>query len=433
MIKQAKPLFMMMKKGCIILFWLLVWHVIAVCVDNPILLATPWETLCRLVELCVDIAFWKTICVSLGRISTGFVSGMLVAFCLAGLSSRLAWMEELLRPVMMLGKTIPVASFVVILLIWWGSSVLATAIAFLMVLPNIYISTLEGIRSTDEKLLEMARVFGLPCQTRFFYIYRPALYPFLQSSFKLALGMCWKSGVAAEVIGMPDYSIGGKLYFSKIHLDTSGVFAWTVVIILLSIGFEKLVLLFLEKFFAWEPRCKTIARKQTVSGKQAKKDITLTGLTKCYGEEVICEGLNQQYQAGQTYYLDSPSGSGKTTLLKMLAGLESPSVGEIHFAGNLSMVFQEDRLCESYSALRNVEMITGDRQRAKQALLKLLDKEAIHKPVSQLSGGMKRRVALVRAMEADSDCVLLDEPFTGMDEGTRMRAKTYIQEKKGTR
>ena len=98
-----------------------------------------------------------------------------------------------------------------------------------------------------------------------------------------------------------------------------------------------------------------------------------------------------------------------------------------------SMVFQEDRLCEDYSAVKNVELVTGDSERAREALRRLLGEEALHRPCRQLSGGMRRRVALVRAMEADSECVLLDEPFTGMDAGTRRLAEIYIRERQDGR
>ena len=97
------------------------------------------------------------------------------------------------------------------------------------------------------------------------------------------------------------------------------------------------------------------------------------------------------------------------------------------------MMFQEDRLCEDYSALLNVEMAVGSNSGAKEALLMLLEESAIERPCRELSGGMKRRAALVRAMEAESDIVLLDEPFTGMDDVTRERARQYIEDRRGNR
>ena len=434
------------KKGLIILFWLVVWTLLALFVNNRILMVTPLETVRELFCLLGDGAFYASVGRSLLRISTGFFAGFCAAVALAAGSRRCPLLEELLSPLMSLLKAIPVASFVVLLLIWWGSSFLAVAICFLVVLPNLYINTLEGLKNTDEKLLEMAQVFRLPFRNRFFYIYRPALKPFLYSGMKISLGMCWKSGVAAEVIGTPDFSIGEQLYLSKIYLNTAGVFAWTAVIILLSMLFERLVLKGTDAFFAWQPSCRRpepSAEKGSIAQAKEKKDevptatcgggIVLTGLDKSFEKQKVLDGVSATYEPGQVYYLRQPSGSGKTTLLRILAGLIKPDRGSVAVPGTVSMVFQEDRLCEEYSAIKNVELVCGDRKKAQEALAELLEHEALEKPCAYLSGGMKRRVALVRAMEADSAFVLLDEPFTGMDAETRVRAEKYIQARQNHR
>ena len=413
-----------------ILFWLVVWQLLAMFVNNEILLATPLQTLAALVRLLGKITFWQTVLMSLGRIFLGFILGLSIALVLAWFSSRYAMAEELLWPVITLCKSVPVAVFAVLLLIWWGSSFLSVAICFLIVLPTIYINTLEGLKNTDKKLLEMASVFTLPTRTQFFYIYRPALKPFLYSSLKLSLGMCWKSGVAAEVIGTPAFSIGEQLYLSKIYLDTAGVFAWAIVIVLLSVGFEQIIQIVAERFFSWEPACRKSERTET----EPKVNLTVEKLCKSYGDLQVLTDVNEIYEPGKIYYLTSPSGSGKTTLLRILCGLETMDSGMVmpHYP-LCSMVFQEDRLCEDYSAVRNVEQVMGSRELALEALEKLLPAEALHKPCSQLSGGMKRRVALVRAMESHSDYVLLDEPFTGMDGETKALAERYIKEKQNGR
>lgn len=407
----------------VILFWLLVWQLLAMAVHNPVLLVTPIEALSALLERLVQPVFWQTVGMSLLRIGGGFLAGAFAAVLLAVLSFRFLFIQELLSPFISLLKAVPVVSFVVLLLIWWGSSFLSAAICFLVVLPNIYVNALAGLKNTPRSLLEMAQVFGLPFWNRFFYIYRPALKPFLYSGLSISLGMCWKSGVTAEVIGTPNFSIGERLYMSKIYLDTAGVFAWTAVIILLSVGFEKLILFFVGKFFQWEPACR--AGK---SGQQAGS-VVCRHICKNYGDKQVLSGFSADYEPGHTYYLTWESGSGKTTLLRILCGLELPDSGEVHGRSSFGVVFQEDRLCEEYSALRNVELTLGDRKRAEAALLELLDKADIGKPCSQLSGGMKRRVALVRAMETNASCLLLDEPFTGMDACTRQRAEEYIRRK----
>ena len=123
-------------------------------------------------------------------------------------------------------------------------------ISFLMVFPVIYTNVLSGIRNTDPQLLEMAQVFELPASRRIRYIYVSQVLPYFRAACSLALGLCWKAGVAAEVIGIPDGSMGEKLYSAKIYLDTPDLFAWTLVIVLVSLAFERLFLALLDRIVA---------------------------------------------------------------------------------------------------------------------------------------------------------------------------------------
>lgn len=260
----------------------------------------------------------------------------------------------------------------------------------------------------------------------FFYIYRPALKPFLLSAFQLSLGMSWKSGVAAEVIGTPLHSIGGALYLAKIYLDTADLFAWTAVIIVLSVLFEKIVFGCVEYFFRWEPACKRPAMPQKNVSRE-RRTLCVADFGKCYHDRWIFRHVEQEFHGGEPYFLDTPSGSGKTTFFRCLCGLERPEEGEVSGIDAFSVQFQEDRLCEEYSAVKNLEMVMGDAKEARKALTWLLPEEALGQPCHELSGGMKRRVSLVRAMEAGAQCVLLDEPFTGLDEENREKAYEYIR------
>lgn len=411
----------------ILLFWLGVWQITAMLVNNFLLVVTPLQALRALRTLIVQAEFWKSAVGSLWRIALGFFLGAAFGLLLAAVSDRFRMAEEILRPFMVFCKAVPVAVFAVLLLIWWGSSMLAVAVCFLVVFPNIYLNTLEGLKSADTELLEMAQVFRLPLRTRFFYIYRPALRPFLLSAFQLSLGMCWKSGVAAEVIGTPVHSIGGALYLAKIYLDTADLFAWTAVIILLSVLFEKIVFGCVEYFFRWEPACKRPAMPQKNVTRE-RRTLCVTDLGKCYHDRWIFRHIDQEFHGGKPYLLDTPSGSGKTTFFRCLSGLVRPEEGTVSGIEAFSVQFQEDRLCEDYSAVKNLEMILGDSVQARKALERLLPREALDRPCGELSGGMKRRVSLVRAMEAGAQCILLDEPFTGLDEENRKRAEYYIRD-----
>lgn len=442
----------------VLLFWLAVWEAVALIAGNAVLVASPVETFREFLRLLGESSFYFSLGKSILRIGGGFAAGLFCAAFLAFLAYRISFVESLFTPLMRFLLAVPVASFAVLLLIWWGASFLSAAVSFLVVLPQFYVSFTEGMKSLDKKMLQMAEVYRLPGFSRFFYVYRPALKPFLYSSMKISLGMCWKSGVAAEVIGLPDFSIGEGLYFSKITLNTAGVFAWTGVIILLSILFEKLVLNGTERFLNWEPEVKKpgntssgrragkAEREQEpgsgktegkeresgetkAAGKAGTEEIRVRGLCKAYGETRVFQNFSAVYEKGRIYYLRQPSGSGKTTLLSILAGIEKADAGSIRVPERVSMLFQEDRLCEEYDAIKNVELVCGNRKQASEALLKLLEPESLEKPCSSLSGGMKRRVALVRAMEAEADFVLLDEPFVGMDRENRRMAEQYIQER----
>ena len=229
-------------------FWLGVWQAAAVAIGQEVFLVSPVQAIGTLVELLPQAEFWQRIGFSAGRILLGFGLGVLSSAVLAVAAEKWEWVDALLAPVMQLVKATPVASFIILALVWVsGSSVL---ISFLMVLPVLYSAVRTGIGSADRQLLEMAQVFRLPLGRRLRAVWLPAVLPAFRQGCSVALGICWKSGVAAEVIGLPDGSIGDALYRAKITLSTGELFAWTFVIILLSAVFEKLFLALLDKAVA---------------------------------------------------------------------------------------------------------------------------------------------------------------------------------------
>lgn len=389
----------------------------------------PIDTLKALVLNIIESDFWKTIIFSILRIVVGFLLGLFGGLFLAIWSKKYSLIEEIVAPIMILIKAIPVASFVVLLLIWWGTNFLSTAISFLIVFPNIYINTLEGLKNTDIKLLEMAKVFQMPMFNQIFYIYRPSIKPFLDSSLRISLGMSWKSGVAAEVIGTPDFSIGEKIYFSKIYMDTANLFAWTIVVIILSYLCEQGFLKIWSWIMNWQPKCKAV--KNTSNNGQI--EMTFAGVSKSFGEQKVLDNVTATYKKGEMYFLTQPSGQGKTTMIRLLAGLEKADKGQVMKYNSAGIVFQEDRLCETYSAVRNVELINGDGAVAREQLSELLPEDCLDKPCNQLSGGMRRRVCVVRAMVSKAEVILLDEPLTGMDKATRQQTLDYILRKQQKR
>lgn len=228
-------------------FWLLVWQVAAMVLDaiypqGHLLLPSPISALARLGELVLTIAFWQSIGQSFLRIVGGFLIACLAASLLAVPASRWKWVRELLSPLVATVKAVPVASFIILALVWLSSRSLALFISALMVFPPVYLNVLEGIRQTDRKLLEMAKVFRVPLWRQVRGIYIPAVLPYFRTAVSLGLGLCWKAGVAAEVIGLPTGSVGEQLYNAKVYYMTPDLFAWTAVIVAISVVFEKLFL-----------------------------------------------------------------------------------------------------------------------------------------------------------------------------------------------
>lgn len=235
------------KKTLILLFWLILWQTLTLMIHNPIFLVGPADTVKVLSVQVLSPVFWRTIWFSFSRISLGFFLAFLAGLMTGSLAFAVLFFDELLSPAIQLMKSVPVASFVILALIWTGSENLSVFISFLVVYPVIHINTIAGLSHADDRLLEMARVFRVPVWKQVLSIYRISLYPYLESGLKTALGMGFKSGIAAEVIGVPSGSIGEGLYLSKIYLDTAELFAWTLTIIFVSAVFERLFLYLLRK------------------------------------------------------------------------------------------------------------------------------------------------------------------------------------------
>lgn len=238
-IHDYKTLF---RRAGAVLFWLAVWQAAAMAIGQEVFLVSPVQALRCLLRLLPQADFWHRVGFSAGRILLGFGLGVVCSAALAVAAEICPAAEVLIAPVLQLVKATPVASFIILALVWVRGSSLSVLISFLMVLPVLYGAVRTGIRAADPQLLEMAKVFRLPLGRRLRAVWLPAVLPAFRQGCSVALGICWKSGVAAEVIGLPNGSIGDALYRAKITLSTGELFAWTFVIILLSAAFEKLFL-----------------------------------------------------------------------------------------------------------------------------------------------------------------------------------------------
>ena len=165
--------------------------------------------------------------------------------------------------------------------------------------------------------------------------------------------------------------------------------------------------------------------------------LTIEHLTKQFGEKTLFRDLCLTVEGPAVLW--APSGWGKTTLLRILMGLDTPTAGRVRGVGRTAAVFQEDRLCPQLTALQNVTLVLpgSEKQYKEQIGAEFqqlgMDAAALALPAARLSGGQKRRTALLRALWAPSDTLLLDEPFTGMDPDTLAAAAALLRTRCGTK
>ena len=229
-------------KNCIIAaFWLGLWAILACVVGKPLLLPGPWAVLKRLFELAATAPFWIITARTLLRIGLGFLCAVPAGVLLAAATCRFRLLRELLSPLLTIVQSTPVASFVLLLLIWLGRDILPSVIVGFMVLPVIWRNVSAGVESTDGQLLDLAKVYKFSPGRTLRRIYIPSVSPYFFAAVRTSLGLAWKAGVAAEVLTVPKVSIGQMLYESKLYLETVDLFAWTVTVILCSLIIEKLL------------------------------------------------------------------------------------------------------------------------------------------------------------------------------------------------
>ena len=229
-------------------FWLGVWQVCAFWVDrhvggrgNELLLPYPASVLTALLSMVRTEVFWDTVLASLGRIALGLGAGIAAGAALAVLTCASPWADRLLSPAVRVVRAAPVASFILLVLLWAGRERTPAIISALMVTPVVWDSLSRGIQAIDPRLLELARCYRFSRWKTAALIYLPSLRPHILSALTTAGGLAWKSGVAAEVLCLPEPSLGQRIYYTKYYLDIPELFAWTAVTVALSMVLERLL------------------------------------------------------------------------------------------------------------------------------------------------------------------------------------------------
>lgn len=235
------------RKIVIILFWIGIWAAAAEVMQKSLLLPSPVSVFVRIFELLLIRDFWKITLLSLVRISLGILAAIILGIVLASVTHYSNLLKELLSPVLTVVKVTPVASFIILALIWIGRDNVPIVISGLMVLPVVWNNVSAGLRNIDSTLMEMAEIYCIPRHIRYKRIVLPSVMPYFLSAIQTSIGIGWKAGIAAEVLTVPVLSIGKMIYESKMYMETTDLFAWTLVVICISLLIETILMKFVKK------------------------------------------------------------------------------------------------------------------------------------------------------------------------------------------
>lgn len=229
------------KHFCVMLFWLVLWQITSLCINKEILLPSPVRVFNDLLYLVFQDEFWLTVVYSTIKIIIGFVGAVIVGAFMAFITYKIKFIDMLFSPILHIIKATPVASFIILVLVWIPSKSVPSFVSFLMVTPVIWINLRNGFKNIDKSLIEMANVFGVSKLRKITKIIIPSIIPYFAAACNIGIGFAWKSSIAAEVIANTKMSIGSMIYQSKIYLETSQLFSWTIVVVLLSLLIEHLM------------------------------------------------------------------------------------------------------------------------------------------------------------------------------------------------
>ena len=224
-----------------ILFWLVVWEIAYRYVGSEVLVASPLRTASRLAELAGTLPFWQAVLTTCVRVLEGFGLAILVGVILAVLTKLSVILRSLFQPLLGVIRATPVASVIILALVWLATSRIPVFVVFLMVMPIIWTNLYTGLEEVDPQLLEMAKVFKFGLWKKIRYIYLPELMPYIVAACTTGMGIAWKTAIGAEVIARPSGTMGRAVFDSRIYLQTADLFAWTIAVIVLSVLLEKTV------------------------------------------------------------------------------------------------------------------------------------------------------------------------------------------------
>ncbi|MHB9141526.1 MAG: ATP-binding cassette domain-containing protein [Paludibacter sp.] len=427
--KQLLPTFLA------ILFIAFVWQLIARQIGYPAIFPSLIDLGKQIITLFNSDDFFLSVSTTVLRGIIGFVFAFVIAFIFGTIALFSTFWKNFFHPIIVIARSIPVISFVLIAILWFSPPYLPVFIALITMFPILYQNILTGLEQTDIKWLEMAKVFGKSPAKRFFSIYLPASKSFIFDGISTAMGFGWRAIIIGEVLAQPIHGIGTSMKKAQAFINVSELIAWTVIAVGVSYLFEYFFRFIrnirLDKKLPKPKPYELSDFPQTFSTRR----IGIENVTKKFSQKVVFDSLSVSFNAETVNCIKGSSGKGKTTLLRMLADIEKTDGGNISFVkpGSIAYSFQDIRTLPWLTVTENISFVVSknvDKQKVSNLVAYLLEKMELsdqgQKYPHELSGGQQQRVGLARALAARSDVLLLDEPLTGLDAPLKIRIIDFL-------
>lgn len=407
---------------------LLAWGLVAHLLGRPILLPGPLTTFQTLLALVTAPGFGPVLVASLGRWALAVALSVPLAVLTGAIAGLNRSGAEFMRPMVSAVRATPVISVILIALIWLPIPQVPVLVGFVVAYPLLHQGIADGLRALEAELLELAAAFRWGPLRRVVHLYLPGSWPTVASALAGVLGMSWKAVLAAEVLSLPALGIGSLLQESRTYLDTAAVLAWTLVAVLAAYAFDlafafvlgSVLPRFRRRPRPWKPPALVFTQ---VAEAPPPSPLQIQDMNFGFPNEELFRGFSLSIEAGEVCAVLGPSGCGKTTLVRLVAGLLQPESGRVLLREKPALAFQDARLLPWEPAWVQVALgMTGwqlrgsaGRDGARRLLFELGLGNCAERYPHELSGGMKRRLNLARAVARSSGLLLLDEPFTHLD------------------
>ena len=414
---------------------LILWQVVAISVGYPAIFPTLDLLFVESFRLLTNSTFYAALGATIFRGFIGFTLSFLLALLTGSLAAHYPFWKKFLHPIIVIIRSVPVISVVLVALLWFSPTQLPIFIALLTMFPVHYQSVLNGFEHVDQGLVEMSTIFGNSRWQTFLNIYLPSAKMLIVSGISTATGFGWRAIIIGEVLAQPLHGIGSGMKLAQVYLNVSELFAWTFVAILVSYSFDLLIQSISKIRFSVFLTTKII-HNSNLKKIDSTKEIIVSQLNKSFGTLQIFHNTNFKFLSEKVYFLKAPSGKGKTTLLRLLSGIIKPDSGKIKLENCFSTAysFQDGRLCSWLTVEENIHFALSTRKDRKtlsekeinEVITQLELTEGLQKYPNELSGGQQQRVALARALVANADLLLLDEPLNGLDSKLKIKIMQFI-------